>query len=113
MSSQLPLLEIESPGSYVPRAQNLLQQIFIQHLPDFVDSYDERYAEQYGKAGRTLRVLPAHASGFRLQRVEQVVERLITCGDYSRGIARGRPAASAAPTRTLDTIIFDRSVQLV
>ena len=76
MGSQLPLLETESLGGYVPRAQNLLQHIFIQHFPAFVDSYDERYAEQYGK--------------FRLERIEQVARHFIICGDYSHGIARIR-----------------------
>ena len=76
MGSPLPLLETESSGGYVPRAQNLLQHLFVEHFPTFVDSYDERYAEQYGK--------------FRLQRIEEVAERFITCGDYSHGIARIR-----------------------
>ena len=76
MGSPLPLLETESSGGYVPRAQNLLQHLFVEHFPTFVDSYDERYAEQYGK--------------FRLQRIEQVAEPFITCGDYTRGIARIR-----------------------
>ena len=76
MGSQLPLLETESLGGYVPRAQNLLQHIFIQHFPAFVDSYDERYAEQYGK--------------FRLERIEEVARHFIICGDYSHGIARIR-----------------------
>ena len=76
MGSQLPLLETESLGGYVPRAQNLLQHIFIQHFPAFVDSYDERYAEQYGKFG--------------LERIEEVARHFIIRGDYSHGIARIR-----------------------
>ena len=49
MGSLLPRLETEPPGGYVPKAQYLLQHIFNQHFPAFVDSYDERYAKQYGK----------------------------------------------------------------
>ena len=70
------LLETESSGGYVPRTQNLLQHLFVEHFPTFVDSYDERYAEQFGK--------------FRLQRIEEIAQRFITCGDYSHGIARIR-----------------------
>jgi hypothetical protein len=60
--------------SYVQRGANILQTIFKEHFPDFADSYEEKYAPTYGR--------------FRLERITEVVENFMSCGDYTKGIAR-------------------------
>jgi len=41
---------------------------------DFAENYDEKYAKIYGR--------------FRIERITEVVDNFIGCGDYSQGIAR-------------------------
>jgi hypothetical protein len=63
-------------SQYIPRGRNELHRIFEQHFSDFCSEYDMKYATDYGK--------------FRLQRIESVGEKFITCGDHLHGIARIR-----------------------
>jgi hypothetical protein len=63
-------------SQYIPHGRNELHRIFEQHFSDFCSEYDMKYATDYGK--------------FRLQRIESVGEKFITCGDYLHGIARIR-----------------------
>ncbi len=60
--------------TYAQRGTNVLQTIFKEHFPDYADSYDEMYAPTYGR--------------FRLERITEVVENFMSCGDYTKGIAR-------------------------
>ncbi len=64
----------EASNSYVPSGTNVLQQIFKEHFKDFVDNYEEKYSIIYGK--------------YRLDRITEVVEEFLKCGDYKEGIAR-------------------------
>ena len=61
-------------SSYIPRGQNVLQTIFKEHFEGFKEQYDDKYAKSYGK--------------FRLERITEVVEEFIKCGDYKEGVAR-------------------------
>jgi len=61
-------------SSYIPRGQNVLQQIFKDHFDDFLDKYDEKYAGNYGN--------------YRIDRITEVVEEFLKCGDFKEGIAR-------------------------
>ncbi len=61
---------------YIPRGRNQLHTIFDRHLDEFCDVYDERYAVKYGM--------------FRLERIRDIGERFLTCGDYRLGVARIR-----------------------
>ncbi len=61
---------------YVPRGRNALYNIFEKHFQDFCAAYEETYADRYGK--------------FRLERIMEVGEHFLTCGDYLQGIARIR-----------------------
>jgi hypothetical protein len=61
---------------YIPRGRNQLHTIFEPHLDEFCDDYDERYAAMYGM--------------FRLERIRQIGDRFLTCGDYRLGVARIR-----------------------
>ncbi|RLG30585.1 hypothetical protein DRN97_10355 [Methanosarcinales archaeon] len=65
-----------SRASYTPRGRNTLQTICEKHFQDFCNSYEESYADRYGK--------------FRLDRIIEVDEHFLTCGDYLQGIARIR-----------------------
>ena len=64
----------ETEKGYVPRGTNVLQQIFKEHFKDFVDNYEEKYSIIYGK--------------FRIDRITEVVDEFLKCGDYKEGIAR-------------------------
>ena len=64
----------EASNSYVPRGTNVLQTIFRKHLNDFANQYEERYSKAYGK--------------YRLDRIAEIVEEFLKCGDYKEGIAR-------------------------
>jgi hypothetical protein len=59
---------------YIPRGQNVLQRIFKEHFEEFKEIYEDRYAQDYGK--------------FRLDRITEVVEEFLKCGDYKEGLAR-------------------------
>ena len=61
---------------YIPRGRNQLHTIFDRHFDEFCDIYDERYAATYGM--------------FRLDRIRDIGERFLTCGDYRLGVARIR-----------------------
>jgi hypothetical protein len=61
---------------YIPRGRNQLHTIFERHLEGFCDVYDERFASKYGM--------------FRLERIRDICERFLTCGDYRLGVARIR-----------------------
>ena len=67
-------LSLNQPHIYVQRGTNVLQTIFKGHFQDFADSYEEKYAPTYGR--------------FRLDRITEVVEHFISCGDYTQGVAR-------------------------
>lgn len=62
------------PATYVPRGANILRRIFHDHFHAFADAYDSLYAKDFGK--------------FRLERISHVVDKLESCGDYTKGIAR-------------------------
>ena len=59
---------------YVPREQNVIQNILKDNFQEFEDRYDDLYAKQYGK--------------YRIIRIKEAVEKFLECGDYSKGIAR-------------------------
>jgi hypothetical protein len=59
---------------YVPREKNVIQKIFQDHFSDSEKHYDDHYADKYGK--------------HRIILIKQAVEKLIECGNYSKGIAR-------------------------
>ena len=59
---------------YVPKEQNVIQEILQDHFSDFEEQYDDHYAKQYGK--------------YRIIRIKETVEKFLECGDYSKGIAR-------------------------
>jgi hypothetical protein len=60
--------------TYAQRGTNILQSIFKEHFDQFADAYEDTYAATYGK--------------FRLERISDVAERFLACGDYTQGIAR-------------------------
>lgn len=62
---------------YIPRGRNQLHTIFERHFDEFCDLYDDKYASTYGM--------------FRLDRIRDIGERFLTCGDYRLGVARIRP----------------------
>jgi len=59
---------------YLPRGINAVQLLFKKHFQSFADQYENKYAVIYGR--------------FRIERITEVVEKFIRCGDYSQGIAR-------------------------
>ena len=71
MEVQLSLgLSQDRPHTYVQRGTNILQTIFKEHFQEFAESYEEKYAPTYGR--------------FRLERISEVVEHFILCGDYTQ-----------------------------
>ena len=67
-------IQEEALASYYPRGQNSLQKIFRGHFNDFKEQYDEKYSKSYGN--------------YRLDRITEVVEEFIKCGDYNEGLTR-------------------------
>ena len=59
---------------YTPRGRNALQNICEKHFQEFCNAYEETYADRYGK--------------FRLDRIMEVGEHFLACGDYLQGVAR-------------------------
>ena len=59
---------------YTPRGRNALQTICEKHFQEYCNVYEESYASQYGK--------------FRLDRVMEVGEHFLACGDYLQRVAR-------------------------
>ena len=76
MSTAQAAILPDSRTLYVPRGRNVLHTIFEKHFQDFCAAYEETYADRYGK--------------FRLERIMEVCEHFITCGDYLQGVARIR-----------------------
>jgi hypothetical protein len=62
---------------YRPRSINDLQLLFKKHFQSIAEQYENKYAVIYGR--------------FRIERITEVVEKFILCGDYSRGVARIQP----------------------
>ena len=56
---------------YQPRGINALQLLFKKHFQSFADQYEAKYAITYGR--------------FRIERITEVVEKFILCGDYTPG----------------------------
>jgi hypothetical protein len=67
-----PYLDFEQ--TYIPRGTNVLQCIFIDHFAKFKEQYNDKYATTYGN--------------YRIERIIEVVEEFIKCGDYKEGLAR-------------------------
>jgi len=59
---------------YQPRGINALQRLFKEHFQSFADQYEAKHAIIYGR--------------FRIERITEVVEKFILCGDYTQGVAR-------------------------
>ena len=59
---------------YRPRGINALQILFQKHFQRIAEQYESKFAVIYGR--------------FRIERITEVVEKFILCGDYSRGVAR-------------------------
>ena len=59
---------------YIPRGQNVLQALFKDHFAEFREIYDEKYAQIYGN--------------YRTDRITEVVEEFLKCGDFREGVAR-------------------------
>jgi hypothetical protein len=57
-----------------PRGINFLQLLFKKYFQSIADRYEDKYAVIYGQ--------------FRIERITEVVEKFILCGNYSRGVAR-------------------------
>ena len=71
MQAQLSLaLSSNRPQTYSQRGTNVLQAIFKEHFQEFTDTYEQDYAPTYGR--------------FRLERIMEVVENFISCGDYGQ-----------------------------
>jgi hypothetical protein len=60
--------------TYQSRGINVLQHLFKEHFQGFAEQYEAKHAIIYGR--------------FRIERITEVVEKFILCGDYSQGIAR-------------------------
>lgn len=71
---------------YKPREKNVIQEILQDHLSAFEESYEHKYSKKYGK--------------YKIIRIKESVERLIECGDYSKGIARIKCTNPAVDTNT-------------
>jgi hypothetical protein len=61
-------------AAYRQRGISAVQLLFKKHFQSFAEQYEEKYAMVYGH--------------FRIERITEVVEKFILCGDYSQGIAR-------------------------
>ena len=59
---------------YQPRGINALHLLFKKYFQNFAEQYEAKYAIIYGR--------------FRIERITEVVEKFILCGDYTQGIAR-------------------------
>ena len=76
MSSSVSAIPLSNSPTYIPRGRNILHTIFEKHFTDFCDVYEEQYADKYGK--------------FHLNRIMNVGEHFLSCGDYLNGMARIR-----------------------
>lgn len=59
---------------YQPRGINVLQLLFKKYFQGVTDQYEAKHSIIYGR--------------FRIERISEVVEKFILCGDYSQGVAR-------------------------
>jgi len=76
--AQLPLpIAPVAKRVYRPRSINELQILFKKYFQSIAEQYESKYAVIYGR--------------FRIERITEVVEKFILCGDYSRGVARIQP----------------------
>jgi hypothetical protein len=55
---------------YRPRGINALQILFQKHFQRIAEQYESKFAIIYGR--------------FRIERISEVVEKFILCGDYSQ-----------------------------
>lgn len=76
METVTSALATATKARYIPRGRNQLHTILARHLEGFCHVYDERFAAKYGM--------------FRLDRIRDICERFLTCGDYRLGVARIR-----------------------
>lgn len=67
--------------TYAPKSKNTLQTILEKHFTDFETSYEEKYAQNYGK--------------FKLETISEKVSRFLECGDYTKGVAKSVCGESA------------------
>ena len=74
MGDQLSLQLAPITNVYQPRGINALQCLFKKHFQSFLDEYEAKHAMIYGR--------------FRIERISQVIEKFVFCGDYSQRIAR-------------------------
>ncbi len=75
MEAQLSLqLDHVKRAVYQPRGINTVQLLFKKHFQSFADQYESKFAVIYGR--------------YRIERITEVVEKFIICGDYSQGVAR-------------------------
>jgi hypothetical protein len=63
-----------TPRVYQSRGINALQLLFKKYFQSFADQYGAKHAIIYGR--------------FRIERITEVVEKFILCGDYSQGVVR-------------------------
>ena len=59
---------------YIPREQNVIQELLLDHYLRFKEQYDELYSKDYGE--------------YRIVRIHEAVNNFIECGNYSKGVAR-------------------------
>ena len=73
---QLPqyTTDIKQNTEYIQRSPNALKIIFQNHFNVFSEKYSEKYDTEYGR--------------LRLERIQLFSENFLTCGDYTKGIAR-------------------------
>jgi len=62
---------------YRPRGINYLQILLKKYFQSIAEQYESKYVVIYGR--------------FRIERITEVIEKFILCGDYSRGVARIQP----------------------
>jgi len=67
---------VSSQNHYLPRQQNVIQQLFQNSFARFEAVYEEQYADDYGK--------------YRLPIIQRAAEAFRLCGDWQKGIARIR-----------------------
>ena len=70
---------------YRPRGINDLQILFKKHFQSIAEHYESKYAVIYGR--------------FRIERITEVVEKFILCGDHITYIARLLGHASLRTTQ--------------
>ena len=76
MSSIVESVYHTPKNHYLPREKNILHTIFENHFKDLCDTYEEQYAEKYGR--------------FYLDRIMGVADHFIDCGNYLKGMTRIR-----------------------